>query len=58
MASRTVTTVAMAATDNFSPQLVARMPAPPAVSSEASDAAKERMARSSVAIQNLRENRL
>ena len=57
-ANRTVTTAAMAATENFSPQSVSTRPVPDAVSSEARDAANERMARSSVASRNARENRL
>jgi hypothetical protein len=51
-----VTRAAIPATENFSPQSVSRMPVPPAVSSEASDAENERIARSRVAMRNAREN--
>ena len=58
IANRIVTRAAIPATENFSAHVVSRSPVPDAVSSEASDAANERMARSRVASRNARENRL
>jgi hypothetical protein len=55
-ANRIVTSEAIAETDSFSFQSVSSGPVPEAVSSEARDAANERMARSKVASMNAREN--